>query len=429
MVLVPVIMFAWFWFWRSHGFTGGDSEYWERLIHGGVWLNKRQMLSFFVMQLAFRITHALFGWTAFIAMNLVSCLAGALAMLASWALLREREHAGWSFAIVATAGFTAMFCGNIESYAQPVAALLLHFLAIRRYQQRRWPLWTLSFTYSLALCFHMINMAALPALAALLAWQAKRRNISWRDAWLFALGASPALVLWWTVSVCSIGYGPLADSNNCIVPPMELLTKPWLVFTSPFLQLKQWFIVWNGGVAAILAIPAIIWAFRKPSENHFTIILTLYFLCFLAHWLAWKPDRGLYDWDLFSFPWVVAVFLYAWHAMELPWRSAGVGLALGCNMLLFAYRPAQYAQICERGYGTIEVHAAEGAEPRRVMLDERIYLAPENRYVLAGIHQIRSISNAAAESKFIRVVVMRAGERHVYRYDDQTIRLERIERK
>jgi hypothetical protein len=389
-VSIPLAAFAWFWLWRSGVWCGGDSEHWEREINHGVWLRRRQMLSFASFQFVFTLGQWLGGWwSARGAIHLVSCAAGALALLPLWRLLRGRPQAPLAFAIVATAGFTTIFYGHIETYAQPVAALLLHLLALWRTHQRRWRPWTVAATFCLVMVFHLVILFALPATLVILAYEIRRRDDPWREAFAVALAALPGLLFWVGISRYMLGEGELVGPHFAALLG-EILRRPWVLLSAPSNPLKLNFMFWDGGAAVLVALGVFARALRRPLRESFTTILFLYFLCFMGFFAIWNPDAGERDFDLFCFPWVIATLAAAWHAGELPWRPVLVGVILGVNAWLFLTRTAVFADLPNRGAGTILFEHTMPADSALVMLDDSFRIFPTNRGVPAGGHVVRA---------------------------------------
>jgi hypothetical protein len=331
---IGLLSFLWFWFWRSNVLSGGDSEQWEREIGAGVWLRKRQMLSFATLQLAYRLGRVLFEASPHRAISFVSCLAGALAVLVLWRMFRGRPHTSVAILVTATAGFATLFYGHVETYAQPVAALLFHLLTLQRVTEGRWRPWTAVATFGLALAFHLVALFALPALALFLICELRRPAVSRRDWRNVLLAAIPAGLFWLAITRRHYGGGELVGPHF-IQPLGELIRHPWYVFTRNTAAEKWLFVIWNGGVTPFFAL----WIFARAirprrqgkKRDPLTLTLLAYFVCFLGFFAVWNPDAQTRDFDLFCFPWVIASVAVSRRVMELPARAVWVGLILGVN--------------------------------------------------------------------------------------------------
>jgi hypothetical protein len=302
-ILIPVVSFAWFWYWRSIQWSGGDSEQWEREINFGIWWRKRQMLSFGCMQMAFQVTQWLWGWNALKAINAVSCLSGSLSLLCLWRLFRGYPHAVWSFALVATAGFTTLFYGHIETYAQPVAALCFHMVALERTLHGKWRPWTLVLSWCLMMMFHLSALFILPAVFAIALREVFRQRLGLSELGEVLKAAVPGALFWFSVyGLLDWGEGELVGPHF-ICPLETLLAKPWVIFTDEHLGIKFWFLVWNAGVAGFLVFWVFAHELLSGRRDRFTLYLLAYFLCYMGFYAIWNPEMGERDFDLFSFPW------------------------------------------------------------------------------------------------------------------------------
>ncbi|HNY28813.1 MAG TPA: hypothetical protein PKH31_15680 [Candidatus Sumerlaeota bacterium] len=387
-ILIPVVSFAWFWYWRSIQWSGGDSEQWEREINFGVWWRKRQMFSFACMQMMFQITHRLWGWNALMAINATSCLAGSLTLLTVWRLFRGRPHAAWSFALVATAGFTTLFYGHIETYAQPVAALCFHLLAVERTLAGKWKPWTMVLSWCLIMAFHLSAIFILPAMLPLALLEIHRQKLGWSELREVLKAAVPGALFWFAINgFLDWGYGELAGPHF-ICPLDQLLSEPWVVFTDEHLKVKFWFLVWDGGVAGFLAYGLFARELFPGRRDRFTLYLLAYFLCYMGFYAIWNPEMGERDFDLFSFPWVIAVVAVARHVMTWRGRAVWVGLILGFNLYLWATRPVVSAEREHQGNGIVLFENKGIPDGRPVMLDERMFLRPLNPCVPEGTHLV-----------------------------------------
>lgn len=422
-IFLPLFAFAWFWVWRSNQYTGGDSEYWEREIAWGRWWRKRQMFSFATLQLFHRMGGGVAGWSSRTAINFVSCVSGALALLAMWRMTRDRKDARWQFAIMATAGFTTIFYGHIETYAMPAAALLLHLLAVQRSVEGRWPPWTLMATFTLALAYHLVILFILPAVLLSAILETRRRGLGRRGYLSLALGSLPGVLFMAALLVVDLsdtGANTMVRSYNFVAPPLDLLIRPWLIVQHETFGVKLKFAYWNAGFGALLA-PAVM---IRAGRDRLTLYLAGYFLCLLVFTAIWDPHARESDFDLFCFPWIVAVVAAAPHVMGLPWRSIWVGLALGVGVHLWLVRPVAYSDIGRRGHGTIEFQARGDAKLLQSTIDERLPLQPVNRYLPIGGRLITV--RVAGRPPIRRVVAIRGDDRYRIRYESGRLEIEML---
>jgi hypothetical protein len=384
---------GWFWFWRSNQYTGGDSGQWDRTIYEGWWLQRRQMLSFVTMQLTFQITNALWAWTSGMAIGLVSCASGAFAVVIFWRMLADRPAWGWALAAAASAGFTVIYYGHIETYAMSVTAMLLHLLAVKRTLEDRWPPWTLAATFTLMLCFHLIAVFIFPAAAWIALRENHRRGLGLRGIRSLLLAMSPAALIWLIgfSDFANFAFDEAVKKEFFVAPPFQLILKPWLIFTHVdargdlSILHKLNFMLVDAGLFALL-IPVVIFLFRRET---LTLYFSAYLLCLLIWTAIWSPLQYAPDFDLFSFPWVVGIALVSLHLTELRVRSLWIGLLLGSNLLLFMARPAVFAELGNRQTAELTVLDSPWLEGTTVFLDESFKLpAGTYRHLPAAAHLI-----------------------------------------
>lgn len=385
--------FAWFWFWRSNGYTGGDSGQWDRTIFEGWWLQRRQMLSFVTMQATFQVMHALLGWTSRMAIALDSCVSGALAVVLLWRMFRDRGGWGWGLAVAATAGFTLIYYGHIETYAMSVTAMLFHLLAVQRTLEGRWPPWTLAATFTLMLLFHLIAIFMLPAALTIAAIEIRKRPPEARGWGKLLLALSPVTLVWLIgfSGMANFAFDEAVSKEFFVAPPLELIKAPWLVLTHRdhrgdlSIVHKMWFMIWDGGFFAILAP----WVFFRFRRERLTLCYLGYFLCFLIWTAVWAPLQYAPDFDLFCFPWVIATLAVARHLADLPGRSVWAGALLGANVLLFLIRPAVFAEVGNRGTAQVTLEDSPHLEEATIFLDESFKIgAGAYRYLPTGVHVV-----------------------------------------
>lgn len=416
-IAIPAISFAWFWFFRSQEYSGGDSEQYTREVSQGLWFRKRQMLSFALLRLAYIATHAAWGWTAELAFSLVSCLAGAAAMLIVWRMFAGRRNAAVSFVVVASGGFAAIFHGHIETYALPLAALFLHLLAVQRSSENRWPIWTLPATFLLAMLLHLVALFALPALAAVTALEIRRRGIGARDLAVSGACALGGIAFWIALQWAKIGHGEL-EGGGLIHPMSSLAMRPWLVFSQDeFVRAKAGFVWVNAGMTFAL-MP---WVYAARVNDRATRHELLYFLCFVNFFLVWSPFAGERDWDLFSFPWAVGTVTLARWLLELRARAMWLGLALGSNFFLWIARPFHFAHLGERDHGTIVFENRSGQEILRALIDDRVPLERENRYLPAGGHSVTLLVRGGKPIR--RIVRIEPGRTYEMSLEEDGVRI------
>lgn len=382
-ILLPLVSFLWFWHWRSELFNGGDSEQYSREIAQGIWLRKRQMLAFGLLRLADLVMRLWLGWTAERAFNFVSCAAGSVTLLVVWRCFRGRAEAIWPFLIVATAGFTALFYGHIETYPFPVFSLALHLLAVQRSAEGKWPIWAMPVTHLLFLFFHLVSIFVLPALVLVYFLELRRRGSSRAGLAISAAAAATGFIFWALINYTDFGMGEMIGGAT-VHPMLELALKPWRIFDQPFYVDKLYFI----GVNAGLAFPFIFVAFWLGRRDRVSNYWLAYFIWFLGFMAIWCPFMGERDWDLFCFPWVVGAFGLARSILLARRRAVWIGIILGGNVALWLCRPFVYSNQGRHEYGTIEFENRDGERLIRALIDDRVPMDPVNQFQIAGPHLV-----------------------------------------
>lgn len=424
-----VLGFAWFWFWRSNQYTGGDSGQWDRTIYEGWWIQRRQMLSFISMQAAYQVTHALFGWTSRMGIAFCSCLSGAFAVVIFWRMMRDRPAWGWAFGAAVTAGFTTLYYGHIETYAMSGTALLFHLLAVQRTSEDRWPVWSIPATFSIMLLFHLIAIFTLPAAMLVTALEVRRRRLGPRALLPVGLALLPCGLVWLVgfTEVFGVGFDVAMETEFLVAPVSELILKPWVVFThidargDLSILHKLNFMIVNAGLLALL-IP---WAVGRFRHERVTLYFAAYFVCLLIWFLIWSPLQYAPDFDLFSFPWIVGVALVCLHLTRIRGRGAWLGLILGSNLLLFMARPAVFAELGERGVARLEVAATPLAEEATLYLDESFKLPTGTYRHLPARAHVFSVRRRGWPM-IRRVALIEAGETWRVEIGDQSLELVRM---
>lgn len=380
--LLYLLVFAWLWFWRTNRFTGGDSEQWERMIHGGAWFQETQAGVFFLVQLVRHMIDFAFGGTARMAFGIVSCLSGVAASAIVLKMFEGTPSRGTRMALVFTAGFTTLFYGHIESYAVPAAALLFHLLCIQRSTQDRWPVWTIPVSHALMVSMHLVALFVYPAVICVTAFEARRRSLGSRriPGILACLGLS--LLIWMIIR--AMGDNRSGDSITYLLYVVRtLFSNPAELIDKLEPRLKLLFAFWNGAAVAILLPQA--WPRRSD-------ILVRYWSPYLAllfvFTVVWGAARGEPDFDLHSFPWIMATVLAAWVYRPVAWARAAVAFILAINVGLWMARPASYAEILHRGTATVRVCQDALEQSRQILLDDRLGLDAVNRFVPVGPHRV-----------------------------------------
>jgi hypothetical protein len=393
---IYALIFGWLWFWRSGVFSGGDSEQWIRMIDGGAWFQENQPLPFFLIQLVFRVIHFAFGGTAQMAFGIVSCAAGVIAAGLLVKLIEEYEAFGWRLAIVLTAGFTTIFYGHLETYATPAAAMIFHFYCVRRSLDETGSVVAIPLSYGLFLASHLLALFVFPALLAVTVLEIRRRGTDASRIPRVAVAFGLIFALWFVIS--QIGEGRSHDASTYVMRTLRrFVANPADTLPRFELPLKARFAFWNAGIAP-LALIVFLSSWRDPMARR----LGLYFACFLAFTILWRADRGVTDFDLHAFPWIVATLLAAILWKPRPASRAIAVAILLVNAGLWVTRTAVYADLPNRGSATLWVHHPPGEEAATLLLDERLRLRSRNRFLPPGDHTLTYIAPNGAQRLDIR---------------------------
>ncbi len=381
-------VFLWLWFWRSNSFTGGDSEQWVRMIDGGAWFQETQPLVFFLVQSVFQAIHATFGGTAQMAFALTSCLAGVAAFDILGRIYEGTDSRRIRLSLVLTAGFTTLFYGHLESYAMPAATLMFHFLCIKRSTEERWPVLAIPLSYMLMVALHLVALFVFPAVVFVAVSEARRRSLNGKQFVNLGLAFGGTLLVW--MMIRSIGTGRSDDSlGHLLWVGRTLMTEPAALAETLQPRLKLLFAFWNAGALPLLLVQA--WALRGERLVRYW---SPYLILLLGFSVVWVAFRGEADFDLHSFPWIVAAILAAWAYRPVRWSRFAVILVLSVNLFLWVNRTATFADLPNRGTATLNVCPEVFGEDAYLLLDERLRLRKENRFVQKGAHSIRYFSGA-----------------------------------
>ncbi len=385
-LLLYSVIFLWLWFWRSNSFTGGDSEQWVRMIDGGAWFQETQPLVFFLVQLVFQAIHAAFGGTAQMAFALMSCLAGVAAFDILGRIFEGTDSRHLRLSVVLTAGFTILFYGHLESYAMPAAVLMFHLLCIKRSTEDRWPVLAIPLSYTLMVALHLVALFVFPAVIYVAVGEARRRSLNGKQIMHLGLAFGATLLVWMIIR--GIGTGRSDDSlRHLLWVGRTLVTDPAALPETLRPRLKLLFAFWNAGAMPLLLVQA--WPLRGERLIRYW---SPYLALLLGFSIVWVAFRGEADFDLHSFPWIVTAILAAWAYRPAGWSRFVVVLALSVNLFLWVNRTATFADLPNRGTATLNVCPDVFDDEAYLLLDERLRLREENRFVQKGEHGIRYFS-------------------------------------
>lgn len=380
-LLVFLLAFAWFWFWRPYGFYGGDSEYIERQVNGGLWFRKREPLAIAAMQLSRQFFTLRLGWPVSWSISFVSCLCGALSVVAL-----RRIAAGWQrpflgFALALCSGYLLLYHGSIEAYALPTLALSLWVLALFEIEKGNWPTWTIPAAFAAMVWCHFMGFFLFPALLYS-AWIYRDRLKTERGYWAAALAAAfgvYAMTKWLRVGqgLGFEGVGVLfADTGEKDYGPFLSLTH---------LKIKSYFL-WVG---THLTLPFAAMAIWKGRKNAAILQIGAISLCALGFLVVFHPDTGYRDWDLFAFPSLPLAVLGAWYVAQSKHPKVFACVWFLAFLAVWAPRVPVWANLSDRGLA--EVRILNFPEDRSIRVDERYQVPKASFYVQGGTHTISAV--------------------------------------
>lgn len=388
-----------FWNLRAVDWTGGDSEQWEREIHGGVWLRKRQLLSFALMQVCNVVPGWLGPWSPRLAINLASCLSGSIGVMLAWRLVRWRSAPALRLALLVTGGFAGVWFGHIETYATSVTGLLAVALALDRALERGGPPWLPLAMAGVAGWCHLVTLFCLPAVAWAL-W-IRRRDLS---ACSVALALLPLIAL--AIAVKRLGSGEVLGPHFVLGlwQPAEIWTGPqrFGFLSWDHAVLKGWFLWRAAGPGALLGSLLVLRGIRTTLGQCFGL-LGAGSLLFLA---VWHPDAGTLDWDLFCFPGVVALIGAAVFWPPRRWPVAWATATIGVNLLILGTTVLPAARLDSGRQALLELGSGNG----QALLDDRLEIRGR-MFVEPGGHTITTRSGRLPAVHLVLVAQPGASQR------------------
>ncbi len=345
-----ILSFFWFWFWRPYGFYGGDSEYLDRQINGGLWFRKRELFAVAAMQLSRQFLTLQFGWPVSWSISFVSCAVGSLSVLLAWLMYKGREESLLGFFLVVSSGYLLLYHGSIESYALPTFVLMLWIFSIDRVHRRAWPTYTIAFSMVLMAWCHLMALFLFPSLM-ISAW-IYREQIR-RDELVYWIVAA-IIGAWLYVFIDVLQYGQGQGFGfwdlfyHTDMPGTE---ETGTFLTAEHFQIKLYFI-W---VATHITLPFALFTCLRYRSDPFVLQVGGMLFGSIAMVVFFHPDCGYDDWDLFLLPSLPAAVLGALGVHRLPWRSVVAILWVLAFLSLWVPRIPSWARLSERGLAEVEI--------------------------------------------------------------------------
>lgn len=373
-ILICVLLFVFFWVFRSQYYSG-DGDQLCRMIEGRdplysedgeflgnvrvVWMVQTELASHAIFQLGYHVLHP-FGWDAFSVINLVSCLAGVLSI---FILLKFNERfVGvdpiWPLGLFLSSGL-ALYCnGHTEYYTLFLITLFYFGYTGVGYIKGQHSMLHTSFAFSAAVWMHLGILFALPALLLL---PLLKKQL--KDFQSLSIGLIPtvlAFLLKRYYYLLDIHIQGLSPSKNFIPlfddPSGErfyLMFDWWHLADLLYAWVMRSWIFW----------PILIWCLFlfgiSSLRNRSRLFLLTYTLCFTVFTLIWHPNLGIrQDWDLWAIeaaPCLLLLLTYLPDFLSSSFRKTALAIPIAASMLIVYSFILDEAQFDRRGYGGIEL--------------------------------------------------------------------------
>ena len=384
--IVMVLSFCWFWFWRPYGFYGGDSEFLDRQVNGGLWFRKRELFAVAAMQICRQIFTLHLGWPVGWSISLASCLAGTFSVVLAWWMYSEKKEGIRELLLVLCSGYLLLYHGTIESYALPTAILMLWIYSIDRVAKNKWPTYTIAFSFVLMAWCHLMAFFLFPSLLATVWFY--REQIRKKDWPFWFLAAVLGGWLYVFIDVLQIGQGEGFGFRDLFYHTHMPGTKDTGTFlTLQHLKIKLYFL-W---VSTHITLPFALMGFWKERGNPFVVQVGGMLVGALVMVVFFHPDCGYDDWDLFLLPSLPAAVLGARCVVQMKWRNGISVIWVLAFLSLWVPRIPVWARLSERGLATVELSPFPG--DRQVYWvhgeSQHYYLVPDSTFrVPGGTHKI-----------------------------------------
>lgn len=382
-LLVFLLAFSWFWFWRPYGFYGGDSEYLDRQIEQGIWFRKREPLAVAAMQLSNQMVKPVLGWPTPWCISLTSCFFGAVGVVVLKRLCQRLPNPQLTLALLLSSGYLLLFHGHVEVYALPTLLLAIWILAIHKTEACEWESGSLMLAFTGMAWCHTMAIALFPALLAGFLINRQRIHQEWR---LWVLGLSLLAGLYVFTDILHIGHGPgfetLPQFLDTSVPKeyAPLLSLKHLKIKAEFL--------WIGTHLSLIA--AVAWI-RCSGMDRVTIQVMCLAVCSLGLWFFLHPDAGEMDWDLFLLPSLPVAYLGARYVVSCRWKAACSVLWFTAFISIWGARIPVWANLSQRGLAEVTLEGY--TEGLRLKLDDRYEIVSSTIKVQGGIHTISRLAS------------------------------------
>ncbi|MFB3897174.1 MAG: hypothetical protein ACE14V_12815 [bacterium] len=408
--LISLGFFCLCWFFRSAIFDGGSSDLWVREIESGVWFRKRRLLSFFMMQLTYKISNYLGHWDGRLTINLVSCLSGIIFVFFLYRICQRWEKGWVPFLLVMTTGMTGLFFGFIETYAQVVAAATVFFYFLFEYLEGRVDARYPAFFYTIAAMCHLEVGFFFPVIP--IAWYFRGHKVKDIYYWLF--GLLPLALFWLAISRFGIGEGDLFENIQWVTfTPRPDHTEPYWLFS--WSHLKE-FAQFQYRIAVITIPALIVLLFSIKKRDWLNPVILILFVATLGLFIldfGHYPQRNLYIWGVFAIFGLPSTLLVGYLLSRYRYADRIAVCLIIVSMIVSASMIIPRARLGYRGEGTILIQNVPIGTT--IILDG--FLKPKAIYhILQGEHNLKVIS---PPNKFEQNIFVKPKETVVIQYQPQ----------
>lgn len=351
-----------FWIYRSQ-FYSGDGDQLTRMVEGGIWLVQTELISHAVFQAAYHLLRP-WGWDGLSAINLVSCVAGAVSV---WILLRfHHEFVGgnplWALLLFFSSGFTLYCNGHTEYYTLFLMTLFYYGYAAVGYLHGRGSSLRAAVAFSVAGWMHLGIFFALPTLLLLPIF--KRR---WADYYgiaggLLLLGAAYYLKM--SGQILGVTIQGLSPSQN-FVPLYEDPSGERFYTMFEWGHLADILYAWT--MRSWIFWPLVAWAVGLSGWRGLLradrLFLLLYTLGFTFFTLTWHPNLGIHqDWDLYAIeaaPCLLLVLTWLPDLLASRFRRTMIAVPAAAALLIMYSHLLSEAYFHQRGYGAVVIQPSK----------------------------------------------------------------------
>ncbi|MDX9754543.1 MAG: hypothetical protein RBU29_11305 [bacterium] len=371
-IITTLFCFCFFWLYRAH-YPSGDGDQIVRFTETNIWMVQSELLSQAIFVLTYKIL-APWGWDGFSAVNLVSCVMGALSV---WVLLRFNQRyiqidPLWVLGLFFSSCFFILCCGHTEYYTSFLFSLLLYLHVGVGYLKDRHSALQTALVFSFAGWIHMGVLFALPSLLLLPFIKGKKE-----DHRLLLLGLIPLVIAYYFKSNFGL-FGLRVQGQSAAMNFVPIFTK---TLEKHFYTMFEW----GHGLDIIWAWTKRSWLFwplvgaavythgfqgKANPERRFLLIAAL---CLLFFALVWHPDlRVTQDWDLLSFeaaPTLLLLLTFFPAFLATPFRRWLTAIPTTASIAIVFAGISTQADFGERGYGRLTLLPADGVHLDHITVD------------------------------------------------------------